>query len=171
MALLIEDYALLGDTQTAALVGRDEELGDFRALAEACVQRRRSRVVIVRGDPGVGKSRLVAEFVASARALGFSCHGAPVLDFGAETGRDAVRSLARSLLGVDGAADEATRRTAIERASQARPMAPEQLLFLHDLLDVSRELNLMLARLPGMGRVKRRVDEQQELKEGHRPPT
>ena len=47
-----------------------------------------------------------------ARALGFSCHGAPVLDFGAETGRDAVRSLARSLLGVDGAADEATRRTA-----------------------------------------------------------
>jgi ABC-type transporter Mla subunit MlaD len=42
---------------------------------------------------------------------------------------------------------------------------------LHDLLDVSRELNLMLARLPGMGRVKRRVDEQQELREGHRPPT
>ena len=42
---------------------------------------------------------------------------------------------------------------------------------LHDLLDVSRELNLMLAKLPGMGRVKRRVDEQQELEEGHRPPT
>ena len=49
------------------LVGRDEELRDFRALAEACAQRRRSRVVIVRGDPGVGKSRLVAEFVATAR--------------------------------------------------------------------------------------------------------
>jgi hypothetical protein len=42
---------------------------------------------------------------------------------------------------------------------------------LHDLLDVSRELNLMLAKLPGMGRVKRRVDEQQEIEEGHRPPT
>ena len=27
----------------------------------------------------------------------------------------------------------------------------------------------MLAKLPGMGRVKRRVDEQQELEEGHRP--
>ena len=120
-----------------ALVGRDEELRDFRALAEACAQRRRSRVVIVRGDPGVGKTRLVAEFVAIGRDLGFSCHGAPVLDFGAETGRDAVRSLARSMLGVDGAADEATRRTAIERASRARSMAPEQLLFLHDLLDVA----------------------------------
>jgi ABC-type transporter Mla subunit MlaD len=42
---------------------------------------------------------------------------------------------------------------------------------LHDLLDVSRELNLMLAKLPGMDRVKRRVDEQQEIEEGHRPPT
>ncbi len=33
---------------------------------------------------------------------------------------------------------------------------------LHDLLDVSRELNGMLAKLPGMGRIKKRVDEQQE---------
>ncbi len=33
---------------------------------------------------------------------------------------------------------------------------------LHDLLDISRELNDMLGQIPGMGRVKRRVDEQQE---------
>jgi hypothetical protein len=32
---------------------------------------------------------------------------------------------------------------------------------LHDLLDVSRELNEMLAKLPGMGRIKERVDEEQ----------
>lgn len=32
---------------------------------------------------------------------------------------------------------------------------------LHDLLDVSRELNEMLAKLPGMGRIKRKVDEEQ----------
>jgi hypothetical protein len=32
---------------------------------------------------------------------------------------------------------------------------------LHDLLDVSRELNGMLAKIPGMGRIKQRVDEQQ----------
>jgi ABC-type transporter Mla subunit MlaD len=34
---------------------------------------------------------------------------------------------------------------------------------LHDLLDVSRELNEMLAKLPGMGRLKKRVDEEQAL--------
>lgn len=32
---------------------------------------------------------------------------------------------------------------------------------LHDLLDVSRELNEMLAKLPGLGRIKRRVEEEQ----------
>ena len=32
---------------------------------------------------------------------------------------------------------------------------------LHDLLDVSRELNEMLGKLPGIGRIKRRVEEEQ----------
>ena len=32
---------------------------------------------------------------------------------------------------------------------------------IHDLLAVSRELNDMLAKLPGVGRIKRRIDEQQ----------
>ena len=32
---------------------------------------------------------------------------------------------------------------------------------VHDLLDLTRELNGMLGKLPGMGRIKRKVDEQQ----------
>jgi hypothetical protein len=32
---------------------------------------------------------------------------------------------------------------------------------LHDLLEVSRELNEMLAGLPGLGRIKKRIDEEQ----------
>ena len=119
------------------LVGREEELRDFRAVAEACAERKRSRVVVVRGDPGVGKSRLVLEFAEAARSLGFSCHAGAVLDFGAETGRDALRSLARSLLGVPGNSDEAARRDAIERAGCAHQGVAEQRLFLFDLLGVA----------------------------------
>jgi len=33
---------------------------------------------------------------------------------------------------------------------------------VHDLLDITRELNQMLGEVPGMGRVKRRVEEQKE---------
>jgi class 3 adenylate cyclase/tetratricopeptide (TPR) repeat protein len=127
---------------SAALVGRDEELREFRAVAEACAERKRSRVVVVRGDPGVGKSRMVGEFVAAAGALGFSCHGAAVLDFGAETGRDAMRTLARSLLGVPATSDETTRREAIARAAATRTIADDRRLFLYDLLDVAPPVEL-----------------------------
>ncbi|MEP6740116.1 MAG: adenylate/guanylate cyclase domain-containing protein [Caldimonas sp.] len=119
-----------------ALVGRAEELREFAAQAEACAERRRSRVIVVRGDPGVGKSRLVAEFVAAARQRGFRCHAASVLDFGAETGRDAVRSLARSLLGVADNAGEASRRAGVESAAETQAIEPDRQLFLYDLADV-----------------------------------
>ena len=42
--------------------------------------------------------------------------------------------------------------------STLKTVAPD----IHDLLDVSRELNDLLVKLPGMGRVKRKVEEQQE---------
>jgi len=137
----LSPYRIRGERAASAvgagpLVGRDEELRDFAALAAACAERQRSRVIVVRGDPGVGKSRLVAEFANHAQSLGFSCHAAAVLDFGAETGRDAIRSLARSLLGVAGTAETETRRAAIERAATARTIAADRQLFLYDLLDV-----------------------------------
>jgi ABC-type transporter Mla subunit MlaD len=37
---------------------------------------------------------------------------------------------------------------------------------LHDLLDASRELNEMLGKLPGLGRIKRRVEEEQAAQDG-----
>ena len=33
---------------------------------------------------------------------------------------------------------------------------------LHDLLDVSKELNEMLGQIPGISRMKRRIDKEQE---------
>ncbi len=120
-----------------SLVGREEELREFSALAHACAERQRSRVIVVRGDPGVGKSRLVAEFVRAAEALGFASHTASVLDFGAETGRDAVRSLARSLLGVAGNAGEVERSAAVERAGAREQTSPDGQLFRYDLVDMA----------------------------------
>ncbi len=117
-----------------ALVGRDEELHDFRVMAHACLERRRSRVIVVRGDPGIGKTRLISEFGVSATRLGFRTHAATVLDFGAETGRDAVRSLALSLIGLADRADEASRQKAAEVSSTRQPLAQEGQLFLHDLI-------------------------------------
>ncbi|HEX4234135.1 MAG TPA: adenylate/guanylate cyclase domain-containing protein [Caldimonas sp.] len=149
----------------APLVGRGEELREIRAVAEACFERKRSRVVVVRGDPGVGKSRLVAEFGSVAASLGFSCHFAAVLDFGSETGRDAVRSVARSVLGVAAAADDEMRRKAIACAVAERALAAEQRLFLHDLLDVAppSDLRALAAAMNTAARERGSIDALCEL--------
>jgi len=49
----------------AALVGRDEELERLRLAFASVVSGRRSRVLTLMGEAGIGKSRLAAEFVSS----------------------------------------------------------------------------------------------------------
>jgi class 3 adenylate cyclase len=50
----------------ATLVGRDDELAWLRAAFAGVQAERRSRVVTVLGEAGVGKSRLAAEFAATS---------------------------------------------------------------------------------------------------------
>ena len=67
------------------LVGRVAELYRLTAAFDDVARRRRERVVLVTGEPGIGKSRLLAELVATVRA-----GGATVLQgsaYEAETGQ------------------------------------------------------------------------------------
>jgi class 3 adenylate cyclase/tetratricopeptide (TPR) repeat protein len=101
------------------LVGRADELARFGRHLEACIAQRRGGLVVVRGDAGIGKSRLAMELGELAAQCGFVLHRALVLDFGAERGRDAIRALAR---GMDAFAPVAL-------------LAPEREVFLAALLD------------------------------------
>ena len=118
------------------LIGRTEEMQQFDALLQACQQRQRGRVVIVRGDPGMGKSRLVAEFMHVALEIGLVCHRCSILDFGARTGHDAVRILVQSLLGLAPDADEAARAHVISEVEALEDVLAGHAPFLYDLLDV-----------------------------------
>lgn len=109
------------------LIGRAMEIARFEALAQSCSTSGRGAVVVLRGDPGIGKSRLGAEFMAHAQALGYAAHKALVLDFSAERGRDAVRTLARALHGTTPVTASVT--------SSVTEAAPEREIFLADLLD------------------------------------
>ena len=135
-------YRILGERDAAEaglrpLIGRGEEMQQLAALAQSCVERGRGRVIVLRGDPGIGKTRLAAELLVVARGLGFSCHRALVLDFGAETGRDAVRSLVQSVLEVGPAADETQRRAAVARACAEGLVGADRAVLLYDLVDAA----------------------------------
>ena len=135
-------YRILGERTvprvgSRPLVGRDEEMQQFETLMEACQSRQRGRTIFVRGDPGLGKSRLVAEFRHVAMERGLSCHAVSVLDFGARTGHDAMRDLVQSLLGLPADADEAGRAEAIREFANTHPDGPAFARYLYDLLDVA----------------------------------
>ena len=52
------------------LVGRDAELARLRALSADSFGQRRCRAVLLRGEPGIGKSRLLEAAAALAREAG-----------------------------------------------------------------------------------------------------
>ena len=123
------------------LVGRQGELRQFEAALAACEASGRGQALYVRGEAGIGKTRLVEEVTRLAAERGFACHLGLVLDFGAGTGRDAIRSLVRSILGVAAGA-EAAAVEAAARALGAGLVAEEDTVFLNDLLDLPQTTEL-----------------------------
>lgn len=124
------------------LVGRRGELRQFRAVLEACTETGRGQAVCLRGEAGIGKTRLLEAFQDMARQAGFACHAGLVLDFGAGTGRDAIRGLVRDLLQVGAGADMEAARATVQRAVQEGLVAADDVVFLNDLLDLAQPTDL-----------------------------
>ena len=119
-----------------SMVGRVTERAQLAALLENCVATRRGHAVLVRGEPGIGKSRLVAELCRMARTDGFACHTGLVLDFGMAEGRDAVREIVGSLLDVSPSAGPDARSNKVEAAVGRGLCTDEERPFLYDLVDL-----------------------------------
>jgi tetratricopeptide (TPR) repeat protein len=90
----------------------------------------------VRGEPGIGKTRLVEEFQTIAESKNFACHRGLVLDFGVGKGQDAVRSIVRSLLNLPAAAGKRERQQVGDAAIHNKALEAEARMFIYDLLDV-----------------------------------
>ncbi len=125
-----------------AFVGRKSELRQFAGVLDACLESGVGQAVVVRGDAGIGKTRLVEEFMSLARSRGFAEHRGLVLDFGVGKGQDAIRSLVRSLLGLAAGSGEAERSAATDTAVAAGWLEPDQRVFLNDLLDLPQPLEM-----------------------------
>ena len=99
-----------------SFVGRQTELRQFTGAVEVCAESGRGQSIYVRGEAGIGKTRLIEEFRASAEGAGFACHTGLVLDFGVGKGQDAIRSVVRSLLDIPAGSGKAVRATTAEKA-------------------------------------------------------
>ncbi len=132
-------YGIAADAFAASrsqFVGRRAELEQFKGIAHACVERHAGQVVYVRGEAGIGKTRLVEEMRRLAEAQGFVSHRGLVLDFGMGKGQDPVRAIVDSLLGLRPSAGSGERSEAAARVAASGIVGADQLVFLHDMLDL-----------------------------------
>ena len=118
------------------LVGRRDEVKLLNSILDGVADSGRGRVVCVRGEAGIGKTRLMQILAATARECGFSCHVALVLDFGVGQGQDATRTFVASLLGLTPASPEPERRAAAASAIARGFAIGDDMVFLADLLDL-----------------------------------
>ncbi|HVO02618.1 MAG TPA: adenylate/guanylate cyclase domain-containing protein [Candidatus Cybelea sp.] len=113
------------------LTGRRAELAQLSALLESALEATAGSAVVLRGEPGIGKSRLADELSSLAGQRGFTVLKALVLDFGAARERSVERVLAGGMLaaisGTPEAAEHALDQAGIDAAD--RP-------YLRDLLDL-----------------------------------
>ena len=120
-------------------VGRRAETRQFAGTLENYREGGTGQAILVRGEAGIGKSRLVKEFAAMSVKEGFVRHTGWALDFGVGRRRDPIRGIARSLLGIPQGTGKAARAKAAAQAVAAGLIAEEQAVFLHDLLDIPQE--------------------------------
>ncbi len=126
----------------AAFVGRRVELRQFSALLDEALEHGTGHSLLVRGEPGIGKTRLSEEFVRIAGDVGFAPHKALILDFGVGKGQDAIGALVRSVLAVSGESGENERQAAVQHAREANLISKDRIVFLNDLLDLSQPAGL-----------------------------
>ncbi len=124
------------DSARTPFVGRRAELIQFRGVLEACIEEGHGQTVYVRGEPGIGKTRLVEEFARIAAEKSVPTHRGLVLPFGVGKGQDAIRSLVRSLIGIAPGVSKSERQRAAKEALTGGLVEPGQAVFLNDLLDL-----------------------------------
>lgn len=137
--LLLEGHETAIQNKGSKFVGRNAELQQFSSILKVCAEVGAGQVIYLRGEAGIGKTRLTEEFIKIAGGLGYNCHRALALDFGVGKGQDAIRTLARSLLGLT-TNDIKEWATVVEDVCSNGTLDKGQALFLNDLLDLPQSL-------------------------------
>jgi class 3 adenylate cyclase/tetratricopeptide (TPR) repeat protein len=145
---------LRAGAEAGAPVGRDAEL---RLLAET-LQRvkakpQRSRVVLIEGEPGIGKSHLAEAFAQEVRRAGLvlARGGCEPLD-GASAWRP-LRTAFHTLLGLEATGAEPERRRRVLALIGADPAGRERAPLLGPVLDLAIEETATTHEMSGRGRL------------------
>ena len=113
-------------------VARESELQQLESALDRCRQSRLGHAVFLRGEAGIGKTRLLEEATRLALLHGFACSRTQVFEFGSGSGTATVPALVCGLLGTS----DADAAAAAQRALDAGVVSQQDAGALFDLLDL-----------------------------------
>jgi class 3 adenylate cyclase/DNA-binding winged helix-turn-helix (wHTH) protein/tetratricopeptide (TPR) repeat protein len=129
-----------GARPLSRFVGRTQELALLHERLEQVVSGQ-GQVIGIAGEPGLGKSRLLAEFVHSLRGRPVTCCEGHCLSYGSATPYLPVRDLLRQLWNLpDAAPAMALTATVQQRLREAGVTSEDEALVLFQLLDAPADL-------------------------------
>ena len=129
----------VGASESYAFVGRHNEIRQLRATMETVLETGVGATILIRGEPGIGKSRFAREISIRASAMGYACHVGYVLDFGAGKGQDAVALILKDLLQIALTADENACESAIDRMLRDGLVRQDDRMFVSELLELPQK--------------------------------
>ena len=127
----------------AVFVGREAELRQFASIVEDVKTERTGHITVLRGEAGIGKTRLTGEFESMAISKGYAVHRVHIVDFGAARGPRVLRDLVSSLLEIPLQAGVEERSDTVDRLVTDGIIAKENEVFLNDLLDLRQRDRLL----------------------------
>ena len=132
-------WRLVAETSAARsaypFVGRKAELSQIEVLLSRSIASRVGVLIHVRGEPGIGKSRLVERAVEVSGEAGFTSIIARALDFGVGHARHPLRMLSSALLGLEADISGPSRSAAVAKALPELGLDPAGEPLLLELTD------------------------------------
>ena len=149
-----------GPAERSRFVGRASELAQLVVALERGRDSGHGVGIVLRGQAGIGKSRLVDELRERAIALGFDALTGQALDFGVGKGQDAIASMLNAALRIAAAASVDERLAAVRRACAHGLVADAEEVFVNDLLDLPQPsaLKVTFDAMDHAGRLRRTGD-------------
>jgi class 3 adenylate cyclase len=134
------------------LVGRDAECARLKALIGALQANAEGRTVVVAGEPGIGKSRLLAYASRVAREAAIQCLMADAESIEQSTAYFVWRRILGQLLDPQGSSNTETLRIALHRGLQSDPALEAKAGLLNSLVPLELPETQVIRELEAAGR-------------------
>ena len=121
------------DASAPHFVGREAEVKQIEHALDMTVQQQSGRIIHIRGEAGIGKTRLLEEATDAARRRGFRCLAAAVMSFGSSQAQ-LRRLITQALLTIDTNQGEQAIAAEIASFVGEHGLTERDETFLHDLM-------------------------------------